>query len=124
MIARVAVWEPMPTDDRDPLADAVKDIPGVVAGFHLIDPETGNGLSVSIYEDAEAMAATGRAIARRVEELGWNNEPTQPPPQSPLRGHAPDHRPLSRSALYPLADDYRWRSASPGTPRGGTDDGR
>jgi len=65
----------MPMDDRDPLMDAVKAVPGVVAGYHLVDPETGNGLSFSIFEDAEAMAAAGRAIAQRAEELGWHDQP-------------------------------------------------
>jgi hypothetical protein len=73
MIARIAVWQPMPTDDRTWVAAAAKDIPGVVAGYHLIDPETGDGLSVSIFEDAQALAATKAAIDDRAAAIGWHD---------------------------------------------------
>lgn len=71
----------MPTDDRNWLVDATKDVPGVVAGYHLIDPLTGNGLSVSIYEDEEALAATKAAIEQAVKETGWSDQP-HPAPKS------------------------------------------
>lgn len=81
VIARIAVWEPMPTDDRDALAVAVSRVPGVVAGFHLIDPLTGNGLSISVFEDEQAMAATRAAIEGVARELGWH-EQVRPAPTS------------------------------------------
>ena len=37
MIARVAVWEPMPTDDRQWVIDAAKTVPGVLGAYHLVD---------------------------------------------------------------------------------------
>ena len=91
MIARVAVWEPMPTDDRDWVIDAVAGIPGVRATYHLLDPETGNGLSVAIFDDEEAAQAAGAAIRRGAEEIRWNDQP-HPPFTSEtfyqvLRGH-------------------------------------
>jgi hypothetical protein len=75
VIARVAVWEPMPTDDRDWVIDAAAGVPGVRATYHLLDPQTGNGLSIAIFDDEEAAQAAGAAIRRRAEEIGWNNEP-------------------------------------------------
>jgi len=78
VIARVAVWEPMPTDDRDWVIDAVAGIPGVRATYHLLDPETGNGLSVAIFDDEEAAQVAGAAIGRRAEEIGWNDQPHPP----------------------------------------------
>ncbi|WP_446214876.1 hypothetical protein [Micromonospora sp. IBHARD004] len=73
MIARVAVWEPMPTDDRDWLVDAMADVPGVHAVYHLLDPETGNGLSVAVFEDEAAAEHAGAAIRHRAEEVGWHD---------------------------------------------------
>lgn len=75
MIARVAVWEPMPSDDRDWVIDAAGTTPGVRATYHLIDPDTGNGLSIAIFDDEEAAQAAGAAIRRRAEEIGWNDQP-------------------------------------------------
>ena len=75
MIARVAAWEPMPTDDRDWVIDAIAGIPGVRATYHLLDPETGNGLSIAIFDNETAGQAAGAAIRRRAEEIGWNDQP-------------------------------------------------
>lgn len=75
MIARVAVWEPMPTDDRDWVVEAAASVPGVRATYHLLDPETGNGLSIAIFDDEDAAQAAGSAIRRRAEEIGWNDRP-------------------------------------------------
>jgi hypothetical protein len=81
MIARVAVWEPMPNDDRDWLIDATRDVPGVRAAYHLVDPATGNGLSVAIFDDEDAMKATREAITQRAAEIGWHDQP-HPSPKS------------------------------------------
>jgi hypothetical protein len=75
VIARVAVWEPMPTDDRDWVIDAIAGIPGARAAYHLLDPETGNGLSIAIFDNETAGQAAGAAIRRRAEEIGWNDQP-------------------------------------------------
>jgi hypothetical protein len=75
MIARVAVWEPMPTDDRDWVLEAAADVPGVHGAYHLIDPATGNGLSIAFFEDESAAQAARAAIERRAEEIGWNDTP-------------------------------------------------
>ena len=51
MIARIAVWEPMPDDDRQWVIDAAKSVPGVLDAYHLVDPATGNGLSIAFFEE-------------------------------------------------------------------------
>ncbi|MET8471966.1 hypothetical protein ABZY90_21905 [Streptomyces sp. NPDC006422] len=79
MIARVAVWEPMPTDDRDWVLEAAASVPGVHGSYHLVDPVTGNGLSVAFFEDEGAAQAARRAIEKRAEEIGWNEEPRPGP---------------------------------------------
>jgi hypothetical protein len=75
VIARVAVWEPMPADDRDWVIEATAEIPGVHAVYHLLDPKTGNGLSVAIFDDEAAAQEAGAAIRRRAGEIGWNDTP-------------------------------------------------
>jgi len=79
MIARVAVWEPMPTDDRQWVIDAAKAVPGVLNAYHLVDPKTGNGLSVSFFDDDVDVASVRDAIAQRAEEIGWHNQPRPAP---------------------------------------------
>lgn len=81
MIARVAVWEPMPDDDRQWVVDAAKAVPGVLGSYHLVDPDTGNGLSVAFFEDDTDLSAVRAAIAKRAAEIGWNNVP-RPAPMS------------------------------------------
>ena len=71
----------MPDDDRDWVLDAAASVPGVRGGYHLVDPETGNGLSVSFFDDEQAMAAAYQEVQRRGEELGWHNE-SRPQPVS------------------------------------------
>jgi hypothetical protein len=73
MIARVAVWEPMPTDDRDWVLEAAATVPGVHGAYHLVDPATGKGLSIAFFEDEAAAQAARAAIEQRAEEIGWND---------------------------------------------------
>ena len=81
MKARIATWEPMPTDDRQWVLDAAKSVPGVIAAYHLIDPNSGNGLSIAIVEDETDGAAVTAAIAARAAEIGWNDQ-LRPAPTS------------------------------------------
>ena len=46
MFARVAVWSPMPREDRQWVIDAAKSAPGVLDAYHLVDEGTGDGLSI------------------------------------------------------------------------------
>jgi hypothetical protein len=81
MIARIAVWEPMPDDDRQWVIDAARAVPGVLNAYHLVDPATGNGLSVAFFEDDTDAAAVRAAIETRATEIGWNDVP-RPAPKS------------------------------------------
>ena len=81
MIARVAVWEPMPDDDRQWVIDAAKTVPGVLDAYHLIDRTTGNGLSITFFEDTVDVAEVKAAIGTKASEIGWNDVP-RPAPKS------------------------------------------
>jgi hypothetical protein len=81
MIARVAVWEPMPDDDRQWVIDAAKGVPGVLDAYHLVDPATGNGLSIAFFEDDTDVAEVKAAIDRQAEKIGWHDVP-RPAPKS------------------------------------------
>jgi hypothetical protein len=73
VIARVAVWNPMPVDDRQWVIDAAKTVPGVLDAYHLVDPATGNGLSIAFFEDDVDISAVKAAISAKAEDIGWNN---------------------------------------------------
>lgn len=81
MIARVAVWEPMPEDDRQWVIDAAKTVPGVLDAYHLVDPDTGDGLSIAFFEDDVDIAEVKGAISGKAEEIGWNDV-ARPAPRS------------------------------------------
>ena len=81
MIARVAVWEPMPDDDRQWVIDAAKNVAGVLGAYHLLDPATGNGLSIAFFDDGVDVTQVKSAIAEKALEIGWNDVP-RPSPKS------------------------------------------
>ena len=81
MFARIAVWEPMPDDDRQWVIDAAKSVAGVRDAYHLVDPGTGNGLSIAFFDDDVNVAEVKAAIAGRAEEVGWHDVP-RPAPKS------------------------------------------
>lgn len=81
MIARVAVWEPMPDDDRQWVLDAAKTVSGVLDAYHLVDPATGNGLSVAFFDDDVDIAEVKAAISFKADRIGWQDMP-QPAPRS------------------------------------------
>jgi hypothetical protein len=81
MIARIAVWEPMPDDDRQWVIDAAKTVPGVRDAYHLVDPNTGNGLSIAFFDDEVDVAEVKRVIGQKAEEIGWNDV-RRPAPKS------------------------------------------
>lgn len=70
MIARVATFDEFPADDRTWVAETAESIPGVLGVFHLIDPETGQSLSISFYKSEDAVTLATRAIEARRLELG------------------------------------------------------
>ena len=82
MIARVAVWEPMPDDDRQWVIDAAKTVPGVLDAYHLVDPETGNACSLrAFFDDDVEVAKVMSAVAKKAEDVGWYDVP-RPAPRS------------------------------------------
>jgi hypothetical protein len=81
MFARVAVWEPMPDDDRQWVIDAAKSVDGVRDAYHFVDPATGNGLSIAFFDDEVDVSEVKAAIAGKAAEIGWHDRP-HPAPNS------------------------------------------
>ncbi len=81
MFARIAVWEPMPDDDRQWVIDAAKSVAGVRDAYHLVDPATGNGLSIAFFDDDVDVAEVKDAIGSKAEQIGWHDAP-RPAPRS------------------------------------------
>ena len=79
MIARIAVWEPMPDDDRQWVIDAAKTVPGVLDAYHLVDPVSGNGVSIAFFADEVDVAEVKSAISKKADEIGWNDVPRPAP---------------------------------------------
>ncbi|HEY7622456.1 MAG TPA: hypothetical protein VH834_21980 [Solirubrobacteraceae bacterium] len=81
MLARVATFDALPDglDDGavDLLRRTIKGVPGYVAGFHLRDPRTNKALSVTIYEDADAVERVREALSRRPDDSKVGIEPDQ-----------------------------------------------
>jgi len=71
----------MPQDDRQWVIDAAKSVPGVLDAYHLVDPKTGNGLSIAFFEDDVDVSAVKAAIAAKGREIGGHDEP-RPVPES------------------------------------------
>jgi hypothetical protein len=71
----------MPEDDRQWVIDAAKTVRGVLDAYHLVDPATGNGLSIAFFEDDVEVTEVKRAVAERAEQIGWNDVP-RPAPKS------------------------------------------
>jgi hypothetical protein len=69
----------MPDDDRQWVIDAAKTVAGVRDAYHLVDPRTGNGLSVAFFDDDVDVADVKKAIASRAAEIGWNDVPRPAP---------------------------------------------
>jgi hypothetical protein len=86
LIARVAVWEPMPDDDRQWVIDAAKTVPGVRDGYCVGDPATGNGLSIAFFEDDVDLGA----VKGRGRRNGGRDSLAQPATSStPIRNDLP-----------------------------------
>ena len=56
-------------------------MPGVLDAYHLVDPETGHGLSIAFFEDDVDVSAVKAAISAKGHEIGWHDEP-RPAPES------------------------------------------
>ena len=64
-MARVAVWKPMPDDDRQWVIDAAKTVPGVLDAYHLIDPTTGEFYAIAFFEDDVDIERGVKAVIAR-----------------------------------------------------------
>jgi hypothetical protein len=56
-------------------------VPGVLGAYHLVDPGTGNGLSITFLEDRVDVGAIRDAITEKAAEIGWHDDP-RPAPKS------------------------------------------
>ncbi len=69
MIARVATFTPLPDGlDEDAVAllrRTIREAPGYVAGFHLLDPGSNKAMSVTVYDSRESLRSAGEALAAR-----------------------------------------------------------
>jgi hypothetical protein len=69
MIARVATFNALPDGLNDGAVDllrqTIRETPGYVAGFHLRDPKTNKALSVTIFEDMNAVGRLREALQNR-----------------------------------------------------------
>ena len=69
MLARVATFHDLPDDLDDGAVDllrqTIKGVPGYVAGFHLRDPRSNKAVSVTVYEDRDAVERAREAMSRR-----------------------------------------------------------
>jgi hypothetical protein len=52
---------------------------GVREAYHLVNPNTDNGLSIAFFDDEVDVAEVKRAIAAKAEEIGWNDVPRRAP---------------------------------------------
>jgi hypothetical protein len=72
MLARVATFDSLPDDLDDGavdlLRDTIKGVPGYVAGFHLRDPRTHKALSITVYEDRDAVERAREAMSERPDD--------------------------------------------------------
>lgn len=71
MLARVATFDHLPGDlDDDAVAllrKTVKEVPGYVTGFHMLDPKTRKALSIALFEDSAALGRVRAALEARPE---------------------------------------------------------
>ena len=49
--------------------------PESLSAYHLLDPATGNGLSIALFEDDVDVAQVKAAIGEKALEIGWNDVP-------------------------------------------------
>ena len=88
----------MPNDDPQWVIDAAKAGTRSVDSYHLVDPATGNGLSVAFCEDTVDVAAVKAAIENRASEIGRNNVPR---PRPGIRNDLPSAPEYVSPALAP-----------------------
>jgi hypothetical protein len=72
MLARLATFNSQPADPDDAnvryLRETIKSVPGFVAGFHMLDEQSGKAYSLIVLEDEASGARLREALARRPAE--------------------------------------------------------
>jgi hypothetical protein len=72
MIARVATFTPLPDGLDDDavglLRTTIRSTAGYVGGFHLRDPKTNKAMSITVYENGDALRRAGAALAARPDD--------------------------------------------------------
>jgi hypothetical protein len=72
MLARVARFDRLPDDlDEnavDLLRQTVRSTPGYIAGFHMLDPQTRKALSITVFEDRDALLRAREALEARPDQ--------------------------------------------------------
>lgn len=72
MLARLATFNVKPADPDDAnvqyLRDTIKSVPGFVAGFHMLDEQSGKAYSLVVVEDDASSARLSEALAARPDE--------------------------------------------------------
>jgi hypothetical protein len=88
----------MPDDDRQWVIDAAKTVPGVRDAYHLVDPNTCNGLSIAFFDDAVDVAEVKRVRTSGSAILGsWTSGEATRGRESP--GIAPEEDSASATQL-------------------------
>jgi hypothetical protein len=83
MLARLATFNVQPADADDAnvqlLRDTIKSVPGFVAGFHMVDEQSGKFYSLVVVEDEASAARVREALAQRPAErrVGVNPDHVQ-----------------------------------------------
>ena len=90
MIARLAEHSHLPAD-LDPAYVArhrawIAAQPGFCGGYHLLEPETGRALSLTMWQDDDALAAVERAQSRRARPRRRSPQPPDPADRPPRPG--------------------------------------
>lgn len=72
MLARLATFNSQPADLEDAnvqyLRETIKSVPGFVAGFHMLDEQSGRAYSLVVLEDEATSARLREALAQRPAE--------------------------------------------------------
>jgi hypothetical protein len=81
MLARVATFHTLPDDLDDNAVDLLRQtittVPGYVAGFHLRDPRSHKALSVTVFEDQDAVERAREAMSRRADDRKVGIDPDE-----------------------------------------------
>jgi hypothetical protein len=69
MIARIGEHNHLPDDLEPDYVSGIRTflaaLPGFCGGYHLLEPGTGHALSMTLWQDADALAAAEQAMTER-----------------------------------------------------------